>query len=1060
MSKVIDVPLEDELQTSYIDYAMSVIIGRAIPEARDGLKPVQRRILYAMYKMNNIHNQPTKKSARIAGEVMGKYHPHGDIAIYDAMVRMAQDFSLSYLLVEGQGNMGCFTIDTKIKLTDSRDIDFGQLIEEQAKGKKHWTFSFNHKSNKIEIAEIKKPRLTRKNAEIIEVVLDNEERIRCTPDHRFMLKNGKYKKAKDLRNGESLMPLYIQSYAFFREKVTQNIKNSNRRRLEGNPNLMKELAQRAKQSLHQKWKDPIYKQQVIKSKILRYVSHLISVNSEITPNIYEFKRKNDGTPRLKKALEYFSSFEQIVIEAKSYNHKVKEVIFLLERQDVYDLTVEKWHNFALASGIFVHNSIDGDPPAAMRYTEVRLTKLAGELLKDIEKDTVDVVPNFDNTEKEPWVLPAKFPNLLINGASGIAVGVATNMPPHNLVEVCDAIVYALDHKEANVEDMLGIIKGPDFPTGGTALISENSLNGYRYGRGQLVIRAKTEIDEKRNRILVKEIPYNTNKSTIIQSIAQLVREKRITGIKDIRDESDIKGINIVIELKQDEAPEHILNSLYRHTQLEITYPIINLAVVGKTLKSLNILQLINTFIDHRKDIILKRSKFDLNVAQDRLHIVEGLLIAIKDIDDLIKLIRQSEDTSDARKGIMSAYKLSEKQANAILDMKLSRLTHLENDSLNTEKTDLQKKIQYFTEIINDPIKIQDIIKEETKEIQKQYGKPRKTVIVHADETMEIKDEDVISNEPVTVILTNTGYVKRMGTKEYKEQARGGKGIISINLKEGDYVKQIITCNNKDYIVCVTNAGRAYWLKAYNVPESGRYAEGKAIVNLLNIKDEKIVNLLNIKDFKNSKIVFLTGKGLIKKMKAELFSRPRSSGIRAITLNITDEIVGTIVYSGEKYIIIVTKNGKAIKFDEAKLRFTGRSAIGVRGIRISNLDIAQDIIAANESGSILTVTENGYGKVTPITKYRTQSRGGKGVINLKVSKKTGRVSRSLYVQNEANLILINSQGKSITMPLSSIRITGRAASGVRLMRLEENSKIADAKLLEKELSTQAAANDPQ
>lgn len=1321
------VPLEEELQSSYIDYAMSVIIGRAIPDARDGLKPAQRRILYTMYNLNNFHNQPTKKSARITGDTMGRLHPHGDIAIYDTLVRMAQPFSMNHTLVEGQGNFGCFTKDTQIKLTDGRNINFEQLIKEQKAGKRHWTFAFNTSKESIEIAEIKNPRCTRRNAELIEVILDNDKRIKCTPDHRFLLRDGQYKQAEELVTGDSLMPLYMQLYegaadrklkdyemvlqpiqnewkfvhhladewnlkenvyarargrirhhldfdkknnnpdnitrldweehwrihytsASWRHKngpayakklaegrkkfiernheflshrasdrnkknwkkpsyrrkhirlaknlwandayrnhmrnissqnlkekwenkdfcehiskakskemknrwksevyrghmskimketslklwssphhkqrtsnimkeiaknperveakravarplwnskdylskfsrdhfgkiakkgmsdeeyrskqkektkkqrqdpnlranVINNVKKSNLRRIKQNPMLMNDITQLAKRALHKKWQDPSYKTRVIRSKILGLTHKLISKYPNITPSIYESERANNRVPKLANALKYFPNFGEIIEKAEFYNHKVKNVLLISEHQDVYDLTIDNQHNFALSVGIFVHNSIDGDPPAAMRYTEVRLTRLAEEMLNDLDKDTVDMMPNFDNTEKEPTILPAKVPNLLINGASGIAVGVATNIPPHNLAEVCDAIVYGIKNKEAGVDEILNIIKGPDFPTGGTAVISEDTRNGYKHGRGQLLIRAKVEIDEAKKRLLIKEIPYNVNKSALIQGIAELAREKRVQGIKDIRDESDKSGINVVVELKSEEDCTQVLNILYKHTQLEVTYPIINLAVVGKSLRSFNILQLISTFIEYRTNVILRRSNFELKQASERLHIVEGLLIAITSIDEIIKTIKGSEEVSDARKNLIDRFKLTEKQANAILDMKLGRLTHLENASLNNEKEGLEKKISYYSELIRSPQKVEEIIIQETAEIKRQYGRPRKTELVQSEGIAEIRDEDMISNEKVTVILTSNGYVKRMSTKIYKEQARGGKGVIAINLKEGDYVKRIVTCNNKDYLVCISNTGRAYWLKAYNIPETSRYSEGKAIVNLLNLKDEKIIDLLDTRNFVGSKIAFLTAKGLIKKTRAELFSRPRSSGVRAITLNASDEIVDTAIYTNEKYLIIVTQKGKSIKFDEGTVRFTGRAAMGVRGIRVPN-DSARNIIAANEEGSILSVTENGYGKITPVNRYRTQSRGGKGVINLRANEKTGNVSKALFVMNEEHLLLISSKGISITIPISSIRVTGRAASGVRLMKLEPNTKVADARLLEEEAQPKA------
>ncbi len=797
MQEIINVSLEDELQSSYIDYAMSVIISRAIPDARDGLKPVQRRILYSMYNIKNFHEQPTKKSARIVGEVIGKFHPHGDTAIYDALARLAQDFSMNHMLVEGQGNFG---------------------------------------------------------------------------------------------------------------------------------------------------------------------------------------------------------------------------------------------------------SVDGDPPAAMRYTEVRLTKIAEEMLEDIERETVQFIPNFDNTETEPLVLPSKVPNLLVNGATGIAVGVATSMPPHNLGEVCDAIILRLNKNDATVDDILNIIKGPDFPTGGVAVMSESAYNGYRYGRGQLSIKAKADIDEKNKQIVIREIPYNVNKSNLMQTMAELARDKRIVGLKDIRDESDKEGIRIVIDFKEEAAGEQILNMLYKFTQLQVTFPLINLAVIGKALKNLNVLQIIDTFIAHRREVVLKRSRYELGVAQSRLHIVEGLIIAIENIDKVISSIKASAETAAAKKRLSEEFGLTEKQAIAILDMKLGRLTHLESNSLKNEKQQLEEKVSYYNKVISSPDAIDGIIKQETEDIRKKFSRPRRTEIVYSEDGADITNEDTISNERVTIILTNSGYVKRLGIGNFREQGRGGKGIISINLKEGDYVKQIITCNNKDFIIGITNLGRAYWIKAYNIPESGRYSEGKAIVNLVDTKDEKIISMFNAQEFAGSKIMFLTAKGLVKKVDAGLFSRPRAGGIRAISIREGDVVADAIMYSKQRYVVISTVNGKAIKFAESKIRAIGRSGMGVRGIRIKGGDQAKNIIAVDDAGSILAVTENGYGKVTDVGKYRLQSRGGGGVIGIRVNQKTGKVAENLYVSGNENVVLINSAGISITFPVSEIRKTGRAASGVRLMHIAPGIKVVGAAII--------------
>ena len=806
MTDVQNVFLEDELQRSYIDYAMSVIIGRAIPDARDGLKPVQRRILYTMYGQKNFHNLPTKKSARITGDCMGRYHPHGDMAIYDALARMTQDFSMRYELAEGQGNFG---------------------------------------------------------------------------------------------------------------------------------------------------------------------------------------------------------------------------------------------------------SIDGDPPAAMRYTEVRLTKISEEMLEDLDKDTVNFMPNFDNTEKEPAILPSKIPNLLVNGATGIAVGVATSIPPHNLNEVCEAVVFRVKNKECTSEEIMQIIKGPDFPTGGIAVMSGNAMNGYKQGRGQISIKARAEIDDDLHKIIITEIPYNVNKSSLIEGIVNIVKDKKTDDIKDIRDETDKGGIRIVIDLKNGATGESVLNTLYKHTQLQVTMPIINLAVIDTSLRNLNIVDMLDAFINHRREVILRRSKYEREVAANRLHITEGILIAINDIDRIIKLIKESDEVSAAKKKLIKDYSLSEKQATAILDMKLSRLTHLENDSLEKEKKELQGKVAYYNEVIESGEKIDGIIIQETQTAMKDYGDKRKTEIVYSDDSADITEEDMISDEEITVIRTKSGYTKRLSKENYKEQGRGGKGIISINLKEGDYVNQILRCNNKDFILCITSTGRAYWLKAYRIPESGRYSEGKSIANLINAEGEKIVSMIPIRNFEGSTIAFVTAKGTAKRMRASLFSRPRSNGVRAIKLAEGDEIVDSICYSNKKYLLISTKKGKIIKFEESKLRTIGRTGIGVRGIKLRQNDTVTNIIAASEFGSVFTIAEKGYGKITEIERYRTQNRGGKGIINLKISDKTGDVSKALYMAHEQQAILINSKGISITIPTSSIRVTGRAASGVRLMKTESGTRIIDCIILNEEHQNEPA-----
>ncbi len=802
--------IEKEMQSSYIDYAMSVIVGRALPDARDGLKPAQRRILWSMYKLNNLHDQPTKKSARIVGDCIGKYHPHGDMAVYDTLVRMAQDFSLNYPFVEGQGNFG---------------------------------------------------------------------------------------------------------------------------------------------------------------------------------------------------------------------------------------------------------SIDGDPPAAQRYTEVRLNRLAEEMLADIEKKSVAFMPNFDNTEEEPALLPAKVPNLLLNGASGIAVGVATNIMPHNLSELCDAILAFIDNRDITSQELLGLINGPDFPTGGIVFYDNSLLSSYLTGRGSVTIRGKyfTEKIKNREAIVITEIPYTVNKASMVESIANLAREKKITGISDMRDESGKEGIRIVIELKSDAEKDVVLNMLYRHTQFEISLPVMNIAVIGNNLVTLNLRQFIKVFVDHRIDVIRKRTEFDLGVATDRLHIVEGLLTAVNNIDNVISLIRKSMDSRAARASLIESYGISEKQANAILEMRLSKLTSLETKSLDSEKKELESEINDLQGILSDEQRLYEIIREDTKYLKEKYGRPRLTIIDRNVPEKDFDREDLITDEETTIILTKNNYVKRIATKVYREQERGGKGVIAIQLKEGDYVKQIFSCMLKDYLLVISSKGRAYWIKAYMIPEESRYGGGKAAQNLIKLSEgERISGMINTKVFEKAFLTFITTKGRIKRISAEKFSRPRSNGILAMPLEEGAELADVCLSDGSSELFIATTNGKALRFNETDIRPMSRIAHGVRGIRLSSEDRVVNVLSVKPSSLVASITEKGFGKITEAEKYRLQRRGGKGVLNLKVKDKTGKVVKAIKVEANENVILLNSNGISITFPVNDIRVTGRAASGVRLMRLDPGAVVVDAQEI---TSSRQPAADP-
>ncbi len=797
----VDVDLEKEVQTSYIDYAMSIIVGRALPDVRDGLKPAQRRILYAMYMIKNSHDQPTKKSARIVGEVIGKFHPHGDAAVYETLVRMAQDFSMNYRLVEGQGNMG---------------------------------------------------------------------------------------------------------------------------------------------------------------------------------------------------------------------------------------------------------SVDGDPAAAQRYTEVRLRRIAEEMLEDLEKRSVRFIPNFDNTEEEPVVLPSKIPNLLINGSSGIAVGVATNILPHNLREVCDSICAYLDDRDMSVQELLKYITGPDFPTGGIVFKDNGLIRSYMTGRGSVTIRSRSNIETDKNgasAIIVTEIPYTINKSLLLEKIAGLVKNKMITGISSLRDESGKEGIRIVIELKKGVNAEYVLNILYAHTSLQSTFPVMNIAVMGNRLFTLNLKEFIKMFVGHRIEVIDARTRFDLERASSRLHIVEGIAVAIENIDKVVELIKTSQDSRIAKERLSEKYGLSEKQADAILEMKLRRLTSLEETTLNGEKKVLISKIEGCDKILSDVKYIYEIIKKETLEIKERYGQDRKSSMDENVEMKDIENEDLIEDEESVIILTNSNYLKRLPTSVYRTQTRGGKGVITIEMHDGDYVKGVTSCMTKDYLLIFTDIGKVYWIKAYLVPSAGRYGLGKAAINLIKISNtEKIVHIINTRNFENKFLVFITKKGKIKRVNAKLFSHPRSNGIISMPDIGEDRLSGMCITDGNSELFIATKKGKGLRFKETGVRYTGRKAYGVRGIRLADNDEVIGVVNIEINSKIVTITRKGYGKATSISSYRLQNRGGKGVLNLKINEKVGEAVKVLSCMKEDVILLINSKGITIEFKVSSIRTTGRNSSGVKVISLDKGIFVVDAQML--------------
>ncbi len=788
--------LETELKESYIDYAMSVIVGRALPDAKDGLKPVHRRILYAMYKMGLLHNKPFKKCARVVGEVLGKYHPHGDTAVYDSLVRMAQPFSLRYPLIKGQGNFG---------------------------------------------------------------------------------------------------------------------------------------------------------------------------------------------------------------------------------------------------------SIDGDPPAAMRYTETKLSNLAEELLADIDKETVDFVSNFDDSLKEPVVLPSKVPNLLINGSYGIAVGMATNILPHNFGEVIDATIKVIESPEVEVLELMEFVKGPDFPTGGIILGNSGIRSAIMTGRGSLKVRAVCEIEEKR--IIISEIPYQVNKTTLIESIANLVRSKKVEGISDIRDESDRSGMRVVIELKRGANPELVLNQLYKFTQLQVSMGVNCLALVDGEPKILNLKELIDNFLIHRKDVITKRTKFELNKAEKRAHILEGLKIALENIDAVIKIIKSSKDVTIAKSSLINDFKFTDVQAQAILDMRLQKITSLETSKLKEEYDGLIKLISELRDILSDESRIFKIIKDELLDMKKKYGNERLTKIEDFEE--EIEDEDLIKKEEVVVTLTKEGYLNRLPVETYREQRRGGKGIKAMGTKEGDFVRDIFVSNTHDYLLCFTNKGKVYWLKTYKIPSSSRYSKGSNIINLLGLqKDETINAIIPIKEFSKDKfLVMATRSGLVKKTSLELYGKPRKTGIIGIKLKDNDKLISVKLTEGDKELLIASSKGMAVRFSEKQVRPSGRGSFGVRGIRLARDDSVVDMEIAE--GDCLSVSKNGYGKRTAIKDYRLINRGGKGVINIKTTDRNGKVVGVKCVSEDKDVMFITKKGILIRTGISDISKIGRNTQGVRLMKLNSGDSIKAIVSLDKE-----------
>lgn len=1001
------VTIEDEMRRSYLDYAMSVIVGRALPDVRDGLKPVHRRALWSMHELGNTHNKPYKKSARVVGDALGKYHPHGDSAVYDTIVRMAQDFSLRYPLVDGQGNFGCFTGDTKIKLLDGTEKTFAELAQ-LPPDEIFYVYSVNSEG-RIVVGEGRHARITRQQAELVELTLDSGAIIRCTPDHRFLLRNGNYKQAHDLTREDSLVGADL------------------------------------------------------------CVSPLVGADLCVSPIVQHAAVGQIHHTGLTRR------------SAPTYRR-------LAERADVYDITVDVHHNFLLASGVFVHNSIDGDNPAAQRYTEVRMARITNELLADIEKETVNFQPNYDESLSEPSVLPVRFPQLLVNGSEGIAVGMATKIPPHNLTEILNATIELVKNPMASLADLMKFVSGPDFPTGGFIYGRNEIRKAYTEGRGILQLRARAGIDRiehgnsMRDAIVVTEIPYQVNKARLLERIGELVNEKRIDGIHDLRDESDRDGMRIVIELKRDAMPQVVLNNLYKMTPMQTSFGIISLAIVNGQPRILNLRQILEAFIDFRREVVRRRTQYELKRAQARAHILEGLTKAIDAVDYIVSLIRNAPSVDTARQWLMSnklsmmsevkqwrgitgerkpaefvaglqdtvrRLQFSEPQAQAILDLQLRRLAALERQKIIDELEALLKVIGELEAILHNDQLLRNVIVKELEAVRKDYGDARRTEIV--DESAEMRIEDLIADEDVSITITNSGYIKRTPITAYRKQARGGKGKRGAQAKGTDFVEHLFIASTHAHLMVFTDDGQVYKLKVHELPDAAAASRGKALVNLINIPStRKLARVMPVREFSEGVyVVMVTRQGVIKKTALSEFQNIRANGINAINVDDGDELLDVVLTDGTKQIFIATHEGIAVRFEESELRALGRATRGVRGADLREGDFVVSVCAISPEGNerMLSISEQGYGKQTKASDYRLTRRGGKGVINMRTNEKTGNVVAVFPVDDDSEIMIISQQGKLIRLEAAKIRETGRSASGVRLIRTDDGDIVTSASLLD-------------
>ncbi len=1077
----IPINIEDEMQRSYLDYAMSVIVGRAIPDARDGLKPVHRRILYAMHDMRLVWNQAYKKAARVVGEVLGKYHPHGDLSVYDALVRMAQDFSMRMMLVDGQGNFGCFTGDTCVKLLDGTDATFAELAARPPDEVFH-VYSVDA-AGRITVGEARASRITRREAPLVELTFDDGSSVRCTPDHRFMLRDGTWKQAADLTLDDSLMAGHFDKarvnsrtgeYLRVRQPATGEWDFVHSMADEFNATLGAAPSFDGAYVLHHKEPD-------LRAKVVGYASRLVAeVGREgITPEVFDARRPGNWIPRAAKASALFGGFEFLVQAAATHNHRVVSVRHIDETADVYDLTVDEHHNFMLANGCVVHNSVDGDPPAAMRYTEVRLMRLADELLADIEKETVDFGDNFDASEREPLVLPARYPNLLVNGSGGIAVGMATNIPPHNLGEVVDATIHLIENPDASLDDIMQFIQGPDFPTGGIILGRAGIRQAAATGRGSIIMRARATIEPMakgdREQIVVTEIPYQVNKATMLKKMAELVREKRVEGVADLRDESSREGMRVVIELRRDAPGQVVLNNLYKTTQLQESFGIINLAIVGGQPKVLPLVEFLRVFIEHRRDVVTRRTRFELRQAEAQRELVVGLGMASTEIDMVIKTIRESPDPETAKTRLMTLalrgleefvrragrpeveiaeaaavldYRLNERQAKAILDMRLARLTGLEREKLAGEYGELSDKIVRLRTILGDEAELLGVIKGELAEVRARYADARRTEIV-ADYG-EISMEDLIAEHDVVVTCSHQGFIKRTALAEYRSQRRGGRGKVGMEARDEDFINRLFVAHSHDHVLFFTDQGRVFLKKVWEVPEGSRTSRGRAIVNFVGLegqtpeaKREKIAAIVPVAEWSDEfDLVTCTTRGVVKRTELKAYSNIRQTGIIGVIIEEGDSLLRAVVCKAGQEVMLGTAKGMAIRFDVNDIRKVGRNALGVKGIELREGDqvIGMDVIRDAAKQQVLCVCANGFGKRTLVEDYRSQNRGGIGVISINTSERNGDVVDLDLVEPTDQIVVITNRGQIIRTSVAEVRETGRNTQGVRIIRMDEDEQV--------------------